>query len=185
MADPSTPLNEELVQKPSSMLLPSSGTYDELLKRYNTALAECKARYNFPSLRIWPTHNQPTEQQLRQLRHKAEQISRLESLVKSLQEGTVKAPQVSQDSILGRLSLLENVPQRLPVPPYETPATTSSVPGMIQATVTATPVVSPDKPVIVPTFAAVTARRSQPSTIPTVLRQANPVVIRDRAVYNA
>ncbi|GAU89361.1 hypothetical protein RvY_01918 [Ramazzottius varieornatus] len=131
--------------------------------------------------RIWPIQMyQPMEH----LRYQAEQISRLESLVESLQKDklelqkTVKALQVSQDSILGRLPLLENIPQRLPVPPYEPPATKASVPSMTQATATATPVVSPVKAITTATFAAVAARRSQPSENPAVRRKATRVVVR-------
>ncbi|GAU95302.1 hypothetical protein RvY_06944 [Ramazzottius varieornatus] len=49
---------------------------------------------------------------------------------------------------------------------------------MNQATATATPLVSPVKQVIIPTFAAVAARRSQPSKKTTVSRKAIPAVIR-------
>ncbi|GAV04670.1 hypothetical protein RvY_14920 [Ramazzottius varieornatus] len=131
--------------------------------------------------RIWPIQMyQPMEH----LRCQAEQISRLESLVESLHEDklelqkTVKALEVSRQSILGRLSLLENIAQRLPVPPYEPPASKASVASMTQATATATPVVSPLKAIITPTFAAVTARRSQPSGNPAVRQKATRVVVR-------
>ncbi|GAU90275.1 hypothetical protein RvY_02713 [Ramazzottius varieornatus] len=45
---------------------------------------------------------------------------------------TVKALQVSQESILERLSLLENITERLPVLPCEPPATKASVPSRFQ-----------------------------------------------------
>ncbi|GAU89871.1 hypothetical protein RvY_02370 [Ramazzottius varieornatus] len=167
------------------MKLSCVGTENELLKRYNTPMEgmakvlrhHCREEFK----RIWPIQMyQPMEY----LRYQAEQISRLESLVESLQEDklelqkTVKALQVGQESILGRFSLLENIPQRLLVPPYEPPATEASVPSMTQATTIATLVVSPVKAITTPTFATVAARRSQPSENPAVRREATCVVVR-------
>ncbi|GAU92571.1 hypothetical protein RvY_04634 [Ramazzottius varieornatus] len=112
------------------------------------------------------------------LRYQAEQISRLESLVEFPQEDKlelqriVKALHVSRESILGRLSLLENIPQGLPVPSNEPPATRASVPSRTQATAAATPVVSPVKAITTPTFAAVAAQKSQPSENPAVPQKA-------------
>ncbi|GAV09269.1 hypothetical protein RvY_18838 [Ramazzottius varieornatus] len=109
MANPSAPSEEQLVANLKFMKLSCVGTEDELLKRYNTpmeGMAEvlghhCREEFK----RIWPIQMyQPMEH----LRYQAEQISRLESLVESLQEDklelqkTVKALQVSQESISGR-----------------------------------------------------------------------------------